>query len=236
MPQPSPSFTFSQEKNPVPRTIPSSYSNTRYNHLKKSTSYSNRRFVHQSFDLPTWSHRHSAYNEPIYTQHYRPSKTKSIPDFEQIPQFTSAPLSKAHSWHATMNHRRSNLSVAYANENHLTRKRPRKHSLRKKKINPPQRRLSSSLKRKPSFKNPRIRSIQIPERGIVRISTLDEMPIINKQTISISNERLSTKGSISNASILRMKSKGHSSIKNRKIKNNNEDHGKEKNHSNFIEI
>jgi hypothetical protein len=239
MPQPLSPFVLSQQRNSLSTKIPlsSSYSNTRYQHLKQSASYSNRRPVHQSLDASTRPHRYSTYNDLIHTHQYQPSKTKSISDFKQNSPFTSSPLLKAHSWHTMINHRQSNLSVAYAKEMQLTPKRRRKHSSQKKKKIHPQKHLSSSPKREPSFNNHRKQSIRIPKRGVVRISTLDEMPIVNDQTRirrnSINNDRLSTKGSISNSSkrqiIPKDKSKGNTVIKNRKNQNNNEDDGKKKN-------
>ncbi|CAF4203958.1 unnamed protein product, partial [Adineta steineri] len=221
--QPLPTFVFPQQNNHTIRSIPPSspYTNTRYQYLKKSTSHPSRRSLHRSYDVSTRSHRS---NEPMYTQQYRPSRTKSISDLEQTTQFTSAPLSKAHSWHAMANHRRSNLSVAYAQEMHISPKRHRKNSLPKKKKISPRRRLPShSPKRKPSFNHPRKRSVQTHERGPIRISTLDEMPIPTTKSNRINNDRLSTKGSISNSSTRHIKSKGNNSIKNRKINivNNN---------------
>lgn len=224
---PSP-FVLSQQRDALPRKIPpsssSSFSNTRYHHLKQSTNYSHRR-----------PHRHSTYNDSIHRHQYRPSKTKSISDLEQLSQSNSAHLLKAHSWHTMVNHHQSNLSVDYAKEMNLARKPRRKYSPQKKKIKPPQRRLpSSSPKRKTSFRNHRKRPIHLPERGVVRISTLDEMPIvhhrIDQRTNSINNDRISTKGSISNSSKRRLKpkekSKANSSIDSRSIQTNNEDNGK----------
>jgi hypothetical protein len=192
-------FILSQPR--IPGALPpsASFSNTRYHHLKQSTSYPNRRSAHRSYDVPTRVHQH------------RPSKTKSVSDLQQLSRVNSTHLPKAHSWH-TMSHPQLNLSVAFANEKQLTPKRHRKHSpqKRKKQIHPP-RRLPSSPKRQPSFRNHRRPPIKIPECGVVRISTLDEMPINNKQKSqqnnTISKDRLSTKGSISNSSKHRTKSK-----------------------------
>jgi hypothetical protein len=201
--------------------------------LKQSASNSSRRSLHRSHD----HHHHSKYSDVIHTHQNRPSKTKSISDLQQISQFTSTPLPKSHSWHTTINHHQSNLSVAYAKEMELTPKPRRKHSPQKKQKIPYQRQLPSSPKRKPSFNNHRKRSIQMPKRGVVRISTLDEMPVVNNQTPirknSISNDRLSMKGSISNSSKRQTrpkeKSKENSSIKNRKNqRNDDDDDGKKK--------
>jgi hypothetical protein len=231
-------FILPQQQNPFLRKIPSSssFSNTRYHHLKQSTSYSNRRPVYRSVDASTRSYRHSKYDD---TNQYRSSKTKSISDLEQISSFSSTHLPKAHSWHTMAPHRPSNFSVAYAKEMQLTPKRRRKPSPQKKKRTPPPplpppppRHLSSSPKRKPSFNNHRKRSKHLPERGVVRISTLDEMPVVNnqihKRPKSINNDRLSMKGSISNSSKRRIRPKENNSIKNRKIRNNEDDDGKKK--------
>jgi len=227
----SPPFVLPQQRYPLLKTIPSSssYSNTRYHHLKQSASNSSRRPVHRSHD-----HHHSKYSDVIHTHQNRPSKTKSISDLQQMSQFTSMPLPKSHSWHTTINHHQSNLSVAYAKEMELTPKPRRKHSPQKKQKIPYQRQLPSSPKRKPSFNNHRKRSIQMPKRGVVRISTLDEMPIVNNQTSiqknSISNDRSSIKGSISNSSKRQTKPKENTSIKKRKNqRNNDDDNGKKKN-------
>ncbi|CAF0845031.1 unnamed protein product [Rotaria sp. Silwood1] len=229
-PRPLQPFVLTQQQNPYASmlsTLPS-YSNRRYQDLKKSTSYPNRRPSYRSLDTSKRSHHDYGYNESIHSHQSRPSKTKSVSDFGQMSQFTSTHLPKAHSWHTMMNHRQSNLSVAYAKEMNLTPKRRRKHSPKKYKKIRSQRRLSSSPKRNPSFIKHRKRPIQIPEYGIVRISTLDEMPINNNQTNkrnnSINNDRLSTKGSLSNLSkrrkISKEKPKENNSIKNRKIKKN----------------
>ncbi|UJR15987.1 hypothetical protein I4U23_002906 [Adineta vaga] len=195
-------FVLPQSKKP--NVSPSPYTNTRYQHLKKSTHHSNRRALQRSYEIPTRSHYH---NEPVYLG-----------------------LIVPHSWHAMMNHRRANLSVAYANELHISPKRRRKQPSKKQRRPPPPPRPLSSLssasfKRNPSLNSRRKRPREIPERGPVRISTLDEIPInnaqIQKQIRSISHERLSTKGSISTSSAHRMKKKGTSSIKNQKTKTKN---------------
>ncbi len=237
--QPLAPFFLPQQRNLLSRKIPSSssYTNTRYHHLKQSASYSNRRPVHRSVDASIRPHRYSTYNDLNPTHQYRPSKIKSISNLEQMSQTNSTHLSKAHSWHTINNHHQSNLSVSYANEIQLTPKRRRKQSPKKKKTIHPQRHLSSSPKRKPSFNNQRKRPIHIPQCGVVRISTLDEMPIVNNQTPikknSINNDRSSTKGSISNSSkrqkIPKEKSKGNNSKKNRKIQNHDENDGKKMN-------
>ncbi len=231
--QPLSPFILRQQRYPLLKSIPksSSYSNTRYHNLKQSASYSSRRSLHRSRDGSTRPHHHSKYSDVIYAHQNQPSKTKSISDLQQISQFSSTPLSKSHSWHTTINHHQSNLSVAYAKELELTPKPRRKHSPQKKQIIPPhQRQLPSSPKRKRSFNNHRKRSIPIPKRGVVRISTLDEMPIVNNQTPirknSISNDRSSMKGSISNSSKRQTKpkekSKENTSIKKRKNQRNDD--------------
>jgi hypothetical protein len=175
----------------IPGVLPSSasYSNTRYHQLKHSMSYPSRRPAHRSADVSIRS---------------RPSKTKSVSDLQQLSQFSSTNLPKAHSWHMMANNQKSNLSVAYAQEINLAPKRHRKHSSRKRKksIQPP-RRLPSPPKRQPSFRAQRRSTVKIPECGVIRISTLDEMPIANQQksqrSNSINNDRSSTKGSVSNS-------------------------------------
>jgi hypothetical protein len=222
---PSP-FVFPQQRDAFSKKNPSSssFSNTRYHHLKQSARHSNRRPDH-----------YLSYHDFIHSQQYRPkSKTKSISDLEQLSQSNSNHLLKAHSCHTMVNHRQSNLSVDYAKEMNLTPKSRRKYSpQQKKKIKPLQRRLSSSPKRKASFRKHRKPMIHLPERGIVRISTLDEMPIINhrvnQRTNSINTDRMSTKGSISNSSKRRIKPKEKSKGDSRSIQNNNEDNGKKKN-------
>jgi hypothetical protein len=215
---PRPSFILPQQQNP--------YSNTRYNHLKKSTS---DRSAHRSVDTSSRSHRYPTRNYSIPSYQYRPSKTKSVSDLRQRSQSSSTHLPKAQSWHAMTNPRQPNLSVSYAQEIHLTPKPHRKRSVKRKKSQP-KRHLPSSPKRRASFNHHRKRStIEIPECGLVRISTLDEMPLPNNQTPkrnnSMNNDRLSNKGSISNSSkrptMSKERSKGSNSIKNRKIKTNN---------------
>lgn len=122
----------------------------------------------------------------------RRSETRSI------SRSTSARLLKTHS---------SNLSVAYAHEAHLTPKPRRKGSLRRKprSLPPP----PPPPQRKPSFRRHRQpkRPVYIPERGIVRISTLDELPMVSHRAPSINHDRISIKGSISNSSQHRIKTK-----------------------------
>ncbi|CAF2753853.1 unnamed protein product [Rotaria sp. Silwood2] len=230
--QPLSPFVLSQQQNPNPGILSASpsYSNKRYQHLKKSTSHSHRRPSHRSLDISKRSYHDSEYNESAHTQQSRPSKTKSVSDFDHMSQLTSIHLPKAHSWHTMMNHRQANLSVTYAKEMELTPKRRRKHSPKKHRKKRSHRRLSSSPKRNPSFIKHRKRSIPMPEYGIVRISTLDEIPInnnqINKRNNSINNDRLSMKGSVSNSSkrrkISKEKPKETNSIKNRNITKNEE--------------
>ncbi|CAF0951593.1 unnamed protein product [Adineta ricciae] len=219
--RPITSYALSQPKKSLIKSMgpPSPYTNTRYQHLKKSTHHSNRRALQQSYD-----DRQHHHNEITYTRPYRSSRTKSISELEPATELPSVALSKAHSWHAMMNHRRANLSVAYAHELHLSPKRQRKQSLHKRRRVPPPRPLSSSSslspKRRPSFNYRRKRPIELPECGPIRISTLDEMPVSNppiqKKTRSISHDRLSMKGSISASSTHRTKTKGTNSVKNRK--------------------
>ncbi|CAF0996090.1 unnamed protein product [Rotaria magnacalcarata] len=220
-----------QQPNLQPRiTSPfPSYSNRRYQHLKHSASYPNRNAIYRSLDAPKREQHHRTYanDDVLHTHEYRPSKTKSVSDIEYMSQISSTRLSKANSWHTMNHHRKSNLSVAYANEARLTPKRRRKHSPHKKIIKQqPPNQVSSLPRRNPSFIKRKIRPMTIPECGIVRISTLDEMPLDNnqqnKKTNSINNDRLSMKGSISNSSKRRNTSKENNSIKNRNAKKNNE--------------
>ncbi|CAF3362352.1 unnamed protein product [Rotaria socialis] len=221
-------LTLPQQQNLQP-TITSpfpSYSNRRYQHLKHSASYPNRNAIYRSLDAPKRQQHHRTYanDDVLHTHEYRPSKTKSFSDIEHMSQINSTRLSKVNSWH-TMNHsRRSNLSVAYANEAHLTPKRRRKHSPHKKIIKQPPNQVSSLPRRNPSFSKRKKRPMVVPECGIVRISTLDEMPLDNnqknKKTNSINNDRLSMKGSISNSSKRRKTSQENNSIKNRNVNKN----------------
>ncbi|CAF3480534.1 unnamed protein product [Rotaria sp. Silwood1] len=154
----------------------SSYSNTRYNHLKQSTSHMNR---HRSIDTPLHSQRYSIANHP-----YQSSKTKSMSNFQQ----NSTNLLKAHSWHS-MNHLyQSNLNMNYEKEMSLNHENHYYNSyLPKQNKQLHKRHLSSSPKRK-----------QTSKQDIVRITTLDEIPIINnpiyqEDTInSIKNKNRST--------------------------------------------
>jgi hypothetical protein len=163
---------------PKPLHSFSSYTNTRYNHLKQSTNHINR---HRSIDTSLNSQR---YTIPNYQ--YRPLKTKSVSDFQQLYHQNSTHLIKAHSWHA-MNHlHQPNLNVNHIkemplipkNHHHHHHHHHRQHSPKKKKKSH-RRQLSSSSK-------------QISEPDIVRISTLDEIPIINnpifKENLSNSNK------------------------------------------------
>ena len=131
-----------------------------------------------------------------FRNHYRPSETRSISDLEQISRSSSARLLKAHP---------SNLSVAYAHEAHLTPKPRRKGSIRRKTRLPPP--PPPPPQRRPSFRQRRKRPVHLPERGLVRISTLDEMPMVSHRAPSINHDRISTKGSISNSSQHRIKPK-----------------------------
>ncbi|CAF1007236.1 unnamed protein product [Rotaria sordida] len=233
----SPFIQSQQQQNPYPTIVPASpsCSNRRYQHLKKLTTYHNRHPSHRSVNISKKSYHNYGYNEPIYTHPYQPSKTKSVSDLKHMPQFTSIQMPKAHSWHTMMNnHRQTNLSVAYAEEMDLTPKHRRKRSTKKHKRKHSQRHLSLSPKRNSSFLQQQKRSIQMPECGIVRISTLDEMPInnnnnnndnnnqTNKRNNSINNDRLSMTGSLLNLSKRRKISKENNSIKNRKININEE--------------
>ena len=109
---------------------------------------------------------------------------------------TSGQLSKAHSWHSMAHPRPGNFSVAYAQEMHLAPKQRRKRKRRP---------LPSSPKRQPSFRAARKRAAPLPERGVVRISTFDELPLrINpryKRKTSVTTDRLSAKGSVTTNSL-----------------------------------
>lgn len=247
--QPSLSFAF-------PQQYP--HSNKRHHNLKQSASYSHRRPpIHPSLNPSLKSHHHhhnSSYSGSIHSYQNRPLKTKSASRLGSTSQTIINPLSKAHSWHTMASSHQSNLSVAYAKEMNLTPKRRRKHSPQKKKrrqVPPPpppslppppallprphpRRHLSASPKRRSSLNIPRRPSIRIPKCGVVRISTLDEMPVASEQAPiqknNINPDRLSTKGSISNSTkhqkISKTKPKGNIVIKNRQNQINNEDNGK----------
>jgi hypothetical protein len=146
-----------------PKTIPS-YTNTRYNHLKQSTSHINR---HRSIDTSLHSQH---YTIPNYQ--YRPLKTKSVSDFQQLSHQNATHLLKAHSWHS-MNHlHQPNINVNHTkeiqlnHENHSHHHHHRPRSPKRKKKSHQNRSLSPKEK-------------QLPEQGIVRISTFDQMPLIH---------------------------------------------------------
>jgi len=139
----------------------SSYTNTRYNHLKQSTSHINRQ---RFYDPSLHSQRYS-----IPNYQYRPLKTKSVTDLQQLSDQNSPHLLKAHSWHAMNQLYQANLNMNYANEipfNNTNYSHYRQHSPKQSK---------KSHRRQVSSSSPK----QSSEHGIVRISTLDEMPIIN---------------------------------------------------------
>jgi hypothetical protein len=145
-----------------------SYTNTRYNHLKQSTSHINR---NRSIDTSLHSQRYT-----IPNHQYRPLKTKSVSDFQQLSHENSTHLLKAHSWHAMNYLSQPNLSVNYAEEMPLIHEN---HHHRQKKKKSHRRNSSSSPKR-------------TSEQPIVRISTLDEIPVMNnpiyKGNLSNSNK------------------------------------------------
>ena len=91
MPYPLP-FILSQQPqhNLSPKTFHPfpSYTNTRYNHLKQSTSHINR---HRSTETQRYS---------IPNHQFQPSKTKSVSDLQQLSHQNSSHLLKAHSWHS----------------------------------------------------------------------------------------------------------------------------------------
>ncbi|CAF1146262.1 unnamed protein product [Rotaria sordida] len=157
---PLPFILSHQQHHNLPSKIPqsfSSYSNTRYNHLKQSTSHMNR---HRSIDTSLYSQRYS-----ISNHQYPTSKTKSETDY----QSNSRNLLKAHSWHS-MNHlNQSNLNINYGKDIPLIHDNHYYNSyLSKQNKQLHKRNLSSSPKQK-----------QIPKQDIVRITTLDKVPIIN---------------------------------------------------------
>lgn len=197
MTSPWPSAPFRQPYPPIYRNSQPSmaypqsihpFSNARYHQLKQTR--------HQRRSMRRSSHV---------------SRAKSSSELPPQSYPTSTPLPKAHSWHSMAHARPGNFSVAYAQEMHLGPKQRRKRSQRPKK-QPAKRSLPSSPKRQGSFRAPRKRPAPLPERGVVRISTLDELPLrINpryKRKNSVNTDRLSTKGSVTTTSTKsRMKSK-----------------------------
>jgi hypothetical protein len=150
----------------------SSYTNTRYNHLKQSTSHINR---HRTMDTPL--------HYPYSNYQYRPSKTKSVSDFQQLSHQNSIPLPKAHSWHSLGNLHQSNIPVNYSKPMHsIPEHSHHQHPIEKKRKSHKKSYLSSSPKQKQSP----------PDYGIVRISTFDEIPTINnpiyQKSLSNSNK------------------------------------------------
>lgn len=152
-------LTHPPRQNFPPKTLSthSSYTNTRYNHLKQSTSHINR---HRSIDISLHPQGHS-----IPNYQYRPIKTKSVSDFHQITPQNSAHLMKAHSWHA-INHPYSygnygreipSMGEMPSHHHHPRSPKRKKKSHRHRSASPPQ-------------------QTQTPQQGLVRISTLDEMP------------------------------------------------------------
>ncbi|CAM4790728.1 unnamed protein product [Rotaria magnacalcarata] len=150
--------------NPPPKPMQSysSYTNTRYNHLKQSTSHMNR---HRSMDPSLHSQHYS-----ISNHQYQPSKATSISDLHQLSNQNSTHLLKAHSWH-TMNYiHQPNKNINFAKEIPLIHDKQHNHFYspkQKKKIHKLQLSPLSPIQK------------QLPETGIVRISTLDEMPTIH---------------------------------------------------------
>ena len=210
---PSSPFVHSQMKSILPQTI-EPYSSSRYNRLKQSASYTSRRSAHRPIEA---SSVHSTmYTDSRSTPHRRVSKTRSISELQPSFSSTSAPLPKTQSWHSMASGRQSNLSVSYAEEMHLTSKHQRKRSPKRK---PPTGK-RSSFQRQPSRRSQRKRIVHLPERGVVRISTLDELPIANNQSSernrSVNHDRLSSKGSVSNSSKSRILSKDRPAAKNPK--------------------
>lgn len=174
----------------------SSYTNTRYNNLKQATSHINR---HRSIETSLQSQRYSV---PHY-HHYQPSHAKPVSHFYQ----NSANLLKAHSWHS-MNHlNQSNFNVNYTNDMYLVHKNnPYQSSSPKQKKKILKRHLSLS---------PQQQQQQIPQEGVVRILTLDEMPVINNpiynETIAITTKNKNIKRQSSPSST----NSSHSSLQKR---------------------
>lgn len=190
-----------------------SFSNMRYNSLKQSRSFNRPRRSSKSIDgFSTTSTR-------------RPSRTKSISQLKSLSDSSSSVLPRAQSWHSMGNVHSVNYSVAYAAENHLTPKSQRKRSMRRKKasIVPPVP-LSPQRRRQGSFRKARKPSIPLPERGVVRISTLDELPMPVtprfKRRNSLNTDRLSTKGSVAASSIKRQTKCRNQSIQTQTMKSN----------------
>ena len=136
----------------------SPYSNTRYNHLKQSTSYVNRnRSMETSFhnqQMPTSYHH--------YPHSYRPSKTKSVSDFQQLSNAHSNHLPKAHSWHSLNPHNQFHRP----NGTHPSSASSREQHFYRPKQNAPQR-----------FPPPP--PAAHPQHTCLRPSPYDEMPIIH---------------------------------------------------------
>ncbi|CAF0764764.1 unnamed protein product [Didymodactylos carnosus] len=164
------------------RQIPSfgSWSNTRYNHLKESTGHHYRQMTNSSTPSDNRFEFESSNNL------HNPKKAKSFSDLRQIDtpsrsrKFHGRPLShngvelrktsasprrnllpKAHSWHFTSNSHNQNLSVGYAK--HIMDKNLHHAGIRRPFLLRPNR---PSIRRKPH------------KTGLIRISTLDELPII----------------------------------------------------------
>lgn len=235
LPQQQPVSPFLLHRRPSSRkshvkNLPTSasFSGTRYNSVKQSTNYTNRRPVIHSVDAATQPHR-------FPTQHYSPFIRQNYPESDR--------LSKTQSLHTMASQRSSNLSVSYAKDVRLTPKRRRKLSPQKKPQMFPRRPLSSSPKRRLSLNMPqRRRPMNIPERGVVRISTLDEMPLpssssrTHSRTSSINHDRSSMKGSISNSSQHRKKTKSTNSIRSRNTFDNSEENGSRKDELNELDF
>lgn len=138
-----------------------SYSNTRYNHLKQSTSHINR---HRSVDASLHSQQYY-----ISNHQYQASKTKSTSDFHHESNQNSARLLKAHSWH----------SMHHLNQSHMNfaKELPVIHEKQHNPLySPPQKR--KLPKNQLLLSSSPIVQKEIPEPGLVRISTLDEIPLI----------------------------------------------------------
>ena len=159
--------------NPFPKTSNSfsSYTNTRYNHLKQSTSYNNR---HRPVDM---SLRDQRYSIPNY--YYQLWKNKSVANFHPLPCQNSTTLLKAHSWHS-MNHLHQpklngnyTKEIPLVQENHRHRHHHHYHHHRQNSLTE-----SRKFHKKNLSSSSLSKQQQTIDDDIVRISTFDEAPVI----------------------------------------------------------
>ena len=151
-----PAFALSQQRSNLPPRIlhpATPYSNMRYNHLKQSTNHVNR---HRSMDAPSHAQHYSV---PCHHEH-RPSKTKSVSDFQQTLNPTLNALPKAHSWHCiSPGHQPNPLERLHIHpHDHHYHNHSHHHSH-------PQ----------PSARQPQTKP-RPPRDNLVRVSTSDSMP------------------------------------------------------------